>query len=223
MNRKQRRAQGQPSQAEFDRIADQMEATGCERCGARLATGLPYLVARVKAGWVGRCMHPACSTDFLPGHGLFVGVGIFNIDPWSEDDRAWFRANPTRMWRLRWPLPGEVETLATDEALAGRAKAAPIVADQARGAMRRRAEGATIAIAVHQFKPGTRLRTPFEFVGTDPLDSYTDAGIPVLMPFLAEIARRAAEQSGSFQEMSDAQKQRRLEATAQIIKQEAED
>jgi hypothetical protein len=62
------------------------------------------------------------------------------------------------------------------------------VADQARGALRRRNEGAVIAIAVSQFEPGKRLRTPFEFISGDPPESYTDAAIPALAPFLVEIA-----------------------------------
>ena len=223
MNRKQRRAGGgadAPSKAEIDRIADQIEATGCSCCGMRFGAGMPYLVARTKAGWVGRCMRPDCNTDFLPTSPLFVGAGIFASDPWTEDDRDWFRANPKRTWRLRWPMPGEVEMLATDEHLADQAHAFSKVADQARGALRRRQEGATIAIAVYQFEPGKRLRTPFEFISIDPPDSYTDAAVPALAPFLVEIAQnhRVALMSGSAAKAAhDAQLQRRFEAMAKIV------
>lgn len=220
MNRKERRAQGQPGKADLERIGNQIETTGCERCSRRFAAGIPYLVARTKTGWVGRCMNPACNADFLPGNPLFIGTGIFSSDPWAEDDREWFRANPNRSWRLRWPMPGEVETLATDEELAARAQAYPKVADQARGALRRREQGAAIAIAVYQYEPGKRLRTPFELISHDPLESFTDAAIPALMPFLVEIAQNhhgAWRSDAATKAAIDAQKLRRLEAMAKIV------
>jgi hypothetical protein len=221
MNRKQRRAQGQPSKADHARIADQIEASGCGCCGMRFGAGLPYLVARTRTGWVGRCMQPDCNADFVAGSPTFIGTGIFNNDPWTEDDRAWFRANPHRSWRLRWPIPGEVETLATDEELAERAQAYQKVADQARGALRRREQGAAIAIAVYQFEPGKRLRTPFELISGDPPESYTDAAIPALMPILVEIAENHRvywQADAAVEAEAEARNRRRFEAMAALVK-----
>jgi hypothetical protein len=229
MNRKERRARRvgdapsarcQPTKAERERIADQIETVGCSCCGMRFAAGIPYLVARTKAGWVGRCTRPDCNADFLPDSPLFIGTGVFASDPWTENDRDWFRANPNRCWRLRWPMPGEIETLATDEHLTEQADASWPVSDCARDAITRRDEGATIAIAVHQFEPGKRLRIPFEFVSQDPLESFTDAGIPALMPFLAEIVarHRAAMPLVGTQAAVDARLQRRFEAMAKLVR-----
>jgi hypothetical protein len=157
MNRRQGRVQGEPSEAEFERIANHIETAGCSCCGHRFGGSVPYLVARTRQGWVGRCLQPDCVSDFLPCGPVFVDTGVFANDPWTGDDRDWFRANPRCTWRLRWPMPGEVETLATDEQLAEQANIS--ISDHARGALRRWSEGATIAIAVHQFEPGKRLRS----------------------------------------------------------------
>jgi hypothetical protein len=221
MNRKERRARrggNAPSKAEFERVSDQIDRVGCSRCGMRFGAGIPYLVARTSAGWVGRCMRPDCNADFLPDSPLFIGTGVFASDPWTENDREWFRANPNRRWRLRWPMPGEVEALAVDEHLTEQADASWPVSDCARDAIKRRDEGATIA--VHQFEPGKRLRTPFEFVSQDPLESFTDAGIPALMPFLAEIVarHRAAMPLVGTQAAVDARRQRRFEAMAKLVR-----
>lgn len=221
MNRRERRAQKHPTKAELNCIGSLIETAGCSRCGMRFGTAMPYLVARTKAGWVGRCLQPECNADFLPDTPVFLGTGIFDNDPWAEDDRDWFRAHPDRTWRLRHPVPGEIETMAADEHLAEQAQAFAGAADRARTALQRRDEGATIVIAVHQFEPGKRLRTPFEFISPDPPESYTDAAIPVLAPFLVKIAQnhRAAFQSVATQDAVDALKRRRLEATAKIVQQ----
>jgi hypothetical protein len=98
MNRHQRRAQGEPSKAEFERIADRIETAGCSYCGLRFGTRMPYVVGRTRTVWVGHCMRLDCNSDFLPTGPSFIGTGIFAGDPWTEDDRDWFRANPKRTW-----------------------------------------------------------------------------------------------------------------------------
>jgi hypothetical protein len=86
VNHHQRRAQGEPGKAEFERIAGQIKTAGCACCG------LPHLVARTKRGWVGRCMRPNCNSDFLPGP-LFMGIGIFAVPRQSQAHMAAALAN----------------------------------------------------------------------------------------------------------------------------------
>ena len=218
MNCKQRRGAGEPSKAEVDRITDQLEAAGCPRCGSRFGTGIPYLIGKIKAGWAGRCMR--CTDDLLPTAPFFIGTGIFHGDPWVLDDRDWFRANPRRQWRLRWPMRGEVETLAADEELAELAAAPRKVPGHARAALRYREQGGSIAIAVSQLAPGKRLRVPFAVPSNLPLESLTDAGVAAFLPFLVRIADLHSAAVGSdaaAKEMFEAQLRRRLEAVAKII------
>jgi hypothetical protein len=117
-------------------------------------------------------------------------------------------------------MPGEVETLATDEHLAEQAHLCWKVSNHARGALKRRNEGATVAIAVHQLEPGKRIRIPLEYVSSDPPDSFTDVAIPALLPVLVEIAQtnRAAWQSDTAAKAAaDARISRRLEAMAKLV------
>lgn len=218
MNCKQRRAPGDPSQTEIDRITDRLETAGCPRCGYRFGAGVPYLIGKTKAGWGGRCMR--CADDLLPTAPLFIGTGIFHGDPWVLDDRDWFRARPKRQWRLRWPMRGEVETLAGDEELAELAAAPRKLPDHARAALRYREQGGSVAIAVSQLAPGTRLRVPFAVPCNLPLESLTDAGVAAFLPFLVRIADLHSAAVGSdaaAKEMFEAQLRRRFEAVARIM------
>jgi hypothetical protein len=215
--------EGGPSRAELDRLSHEIDTTGCGHCGNHFGVGMPYLTGRTKTGWSTRCPRPECIDDFLPNSPKFVGTSVSGDDPWMEADREWFLANPNRNWRLRWPMPGEIETQATDEALAEQTKEySSKVSNHARAAMRRKTEGAKIVVAVYQFEPGKRSRTPIEYRSDDPPESYTDAAIPVLMPFLVEMAERhrvmLKSNPAEMQKEQDKVRQRRLEATASLAK-----
>lgn len=207
--------------AALERIGNRMETDGCDHCGARFGQGVPYFVGRAKrGGWTGRCVNPICHIGFASGP-LFVGTSITGGDPWTEIDREWFAANPGRSWRLRWPMRGEVETMATDEYLAEHS-GKPNVSDHAREAIRRnQAEGLQIAIAVYQFRTGMRVRLPFGYLSDDPPESYTDAAVPALMPDIAEFVERHRVLLRD-DEFVKAQQQEalthRLEAMAKIVK-----
>jgi hypothetical protein len=185
----------------------------------RFGLGIPYAVVRTAAGWVGRCLRPACCTDVLPSSPLTVGTGL-GEDPWIADDRTWFAAHPGRTWRLRQPMPGELEALATDEALAEQAHPRQEVTDDARRVLQLREQGAPIAVAVCQYTPGLRVRMPFEFATSDPLESYTDAAVPALAPELAELAaqHRALATDAAMRAAADAVSRRRLEAVGRLVK-----
>jgi hypothetical protein len=67
------------------------------------------------------------------GGGGFVS-GVYLLDhPWKDDDRAWFKLNPSRAHRVRMPFPNEIE----QEAAAATA----------------------LIVCVRQVEPGTRLRS----------------------------------------------------------------
>jgi hypothetical protein len=52
--------------------------------------------------------------------------------------------------------------------------------------------GMRTAIAIHQPEAGKRIRSLVSVGTTDPLETFTDAGIAMLVPGLAEISRSAA-------------------------------
>ena len=168
--RQRKAAEHHLSKRLFDECADRAESTGCDRCSRRFGECERYLVAASAAGsFTVRC--PNCLDDVTPIlNVLCVGGG----DPWSNDDRTWFAANPRRRWRLRELMPGE-----------GRTPAPP---------------GWQPAVAVCQHAPGVRSRHSVALRSSEPLDSYTDAGIVMLISGLANLAAETAATSDAEQE-----------------------
>jgi hypothetical protein len=179
INRQQRRAAARklPPRHITDQLAERAETTGCDRCGARFGDFLPYFIVRTASDFSVRCGD--CLDGVTP---VMVGAGFTGGDPWSQDDRAWFAAHPTRRWRLREPWPGELASLTIVDEVA-RDHLAAFMEQIARRDLR-------LAIAVFQPMPGKRLRDLVGVGTTDPLHSFTDAGIVALVPALAQKAAR---------------------------------
>jgi hypothetical protein len=154
------------TEAEANRLADAAETEGCECCGALFASGLPQFIVRHPGGGYGnRCLDCRTLGDAVP-----VNVCIpLGPEPWTEDDRTWFAANPARNWRLREPMRGELA------ALRHSAGADPD------GMAEWVAAGRRAGIVVYQAVPGRRLRMTAKLFIDDPLDSYTEAGIIALL------------------------------------------
>ena len=153
-----------------DELVDRAETAGCDRCGGRFGEYVRYIIAaRPVGGFTVRC--PNCLADVTP---LLNVLCIGGGDPWSNDDKAWFAAHPTRRWRLRELMPGE-----------GQAPAPP---------------GWQPAVAVCQHAPGVRSRHSVALRSSEPLDSYTDAGIVTLISGLADRAIETAAISEAEQE-----------------------
>jgi hypothetical protein len=179
INRQQRRAAARelPPRPILERLAERAETTGCDRCGARFGDLLPYYIARSDTRtWGVRCGD--CLDGVTP---VAVGAGYTGGDPWSQDDRAWFVAHPTRRWRLREPWPGEQTAVTVDAGEAGHDRLDAFTEQLIRRGLR-------VAIAVFQPAPGKRARHPVGIPTADPLDSFTDAGILALVPALAATA-----------------------------------
>lgn len=187
-NRRQRRAAGHNlSKRIINELAERAETTGCDHCGCRFGEFVRYLIAaRPTGGFTVRC--PNCLDGVIP---ILAGACFGGGDPWSNDDRAWFVAHPTRRWRLRELMPGE-----------GQAPAPP---------------GWQPAVAVCQHAPGVRSRHSVALRGSDPLDSYTDAGIATLIQGLAG---RAAETAALSEEECRRMQQERIAARLEALAQE---
>jgi hypothetical protein len=90
-------------------------------------------------------------------------------DKWSANDRAWFASHPGRRWRIRAPVPGEVEVTLFDAASL----------DTVDTLEQQLPPGTSLAVVVHQHRPGVRERC---FAYSDqPLESFTEAGIARLL------------------------------------------
>jgi hypothetical protein len=205
MNRQQRRAAKDrwPPQHVIDRLAKRAEATGCDQCGSLLAELLPYAVCRLPDGELSvRC--PGCTTGVVP---VMIGTYLGGGDPWSKSDRDWFVAHPTRRWRLRDPLLGEMLAFAVE---------ATKLPEEIEAAIRR---GGRPAIATLQIAAGKRLRHPVAVFTDEPLDSFTDAGIAKLVPTLIQAERSAASLSDADLERAFAERQKaRMQVTEAAVK-----
>jgi hypothetical protein len=128
-------------------------------------------------------------------------------DPWSSDDRDWFAAHPARRWRLREPWPGETASLAPGD---------PVTAAFSADAER---QGLRLAIATFQVERGKRQRAIVAVSTTDTLDSFTDAGIALLTPGLAErMSRFAPANDAEWQRMNEQKMADRLRITATLAR-----
>jgi hypothetical protein len=82
-------------------------------------------------------------------------------------------------------------------------------------------DGAIVAIAVHQIEVGKSLRQIVTLPTTDPLDSFTDAGIVRLTPGLGEHVAEVKKSFPTEADWQEAQRQKfaeRLEVTAQFVR-----
>jgi hypothetical protein len=118
-------------------------------------------------------------------------------DPWSNDDSRWFAAHPTRRWRLRAMWPGELAATQFD---AGADLLPDSEAEQ---------RGAEPAVAVYQHEPGKRQRITVWLATTDPLDSFTDAGIERMTPGLTDRVRQMAARDDAEVEAEHTEKLKR--------------
>jgi hypothetical protein len=151
-----RRAKKMPSE-EMQRLGDRAEQHGCDLCGTRFGVGLPYVYSRTTRG----CLSVRCTQcAAVDAHSVMAGASFGGLDPWAEDDRRFFAAHPKRRWRLREPYPGEI---------------AATEAEAQRGELQ--FEAGTAVVVVHQIESGARLRIFGAVETSDPVDSFTEAGI----------------------------------------------
>jgi hypothetical protein len=178
-NRRARRATARDTAqeltgAEIERLAERAVGSGCARCGIRFASLVPcHFVRTVSDAWAVRCGE--CLAGTTP---CLVGFWGGASDPWVDADRTWFEQHPTRRWRLRPPMRGELETIAADDG--------PHRVDNAAGIVRTRGCGWAIAVVVEQIEPGKRTRSLAAVRLNDSMSSFTDAGILRMIPALAD-------------------------------------
>lgn len=121
-----------------------------------------------------------------------------------------FAAPPTRRWRLREPWCGELTSLAIGGDENG------IAAFTAETGQR----GLRVVIAIVQADVGTRLRTIGAVATTDPLASFTDAGIVLLFPGMAERMNRtvATFTDAEWNRRCLQEREKRLRVTDAIVR-----
>ena len=176
-----KRANKPPSGKQIEELADRAEASGCDRCGTRFAELLPYFICRTTAyAFSVRCEN--CSR--LSAEPVFVGIYYGGGHPWSAEDRAWFAKHSNRRWRLRTPFPGELSPAALGGLCTAERMDAFIV--------KARKQSLVVAIATYQAEVGKRLRKVVAVPTRDPLESFTDRSIAVLIPGIDERTIAAA-------------------------------
>ena len=179
MNRRQRRIASRageiPTSAQLEALSKEVEGRGCFNCGVRFGVAMPYHVIRLTNGkfavWCPNCAE-ANATRPTVATGIYFGVS----DPWSSDDCKWFESYHNRRYRLRDPWNGELHSMALDTPDEGAA------GDLGREISTLAEQGLRLAITVFQIQPGKRARFLLGVPGTDPLDSFTDAGIERMLP-----------------------------------------
>ena len=140
--------------------ADRIERAGCDLCGITLGGPIPHHFGYIRDKMSGVCTGCIDGLDGRP-----CASGLFEIAPWLEDDRKWFRANPARTHRLREPVGEEVKAMTL---AAGFTPPIPPL-------------GFGLAIAVQRYAIGERVRQIVFLSG--PVSSYTEAGIKSLIPW----------------------------------------
>ncbi|WP_158044431.1 hypothetical protein [Skermanella pratensis] len=123
-NRRQRRAEAarsrsrarkhRPTRAQLDlinRTTDRFLAHGCDCCGAPAVPGLPVLCVPSGGDFLAVCDGCKAVHNMKP---VVAVVPDAITDPWAEDDRDWFAANPGRSLRLRKTMLGELQVAAID-------------------------------------------------------------------------------------------------------------
>lgn len=177
MNRHQRRAYKpgphDPKKSDLDVLSARADTTGCDICHIRFAEAAPYVVARTRTNtFTVRCV--VCA-EYGGASPVMIGTFLGQGDPWSADDREWFKANPTRRYRLRDPWNGELHETAMNTGSMPKLEAFREVVES---------QGLHLAIIVHQVAPGKRIRRIVGAPNSDPTDSYTEAGIFKMFPGL---------------------------------------
>ena len=100
------RQQARTERRFLEQAADRIERAGCDLCGITLGGPIPHHFGYIKDKMSGVCTGCIDGLDGRP-----CASGLFEIAPWLEDDRKWFRANPARTHRLREPVGEEVKAM----------------------------------------------------------------------------------------------------------------
>jgi hypothetical protein len=172
-NRHQRRASAKRSRGKdtkhrltkaqrdaINKAADHFIDCGCDYCGTPAVPGFPAFCVLNGADVLVACSDCTTGQNLEP---LMAVIPNVPVDPWWEDDRDWFAANPERMLRLRKTMPGELQATMTDF---GKTPPPEV-------------PGYYWVTITYQIRPGERTRTFRQVPYGAPIDSLSDLEIAV--------------------------------------------
>jgi hypothetical protein len=185
-NRHQRRASAKRSRGKntkhrltkvqqdaINKAADRFMICGCDCCGAPAVPGFPVFCVPDGTEFLAVCRECEMGRNMKPTVAVILDA---LIDPWAEDDRNWFAANPNRSLRLRKTQPGELQAAAAEFSTS-----API-----------QRPGHTWVTVTYQINPGERARFFRQVRHDATIDGLSDREIAT--SFMPEGSPEAAEE-----------------------------
>lgn len=84
----------------LEKVGKRYDEHGCSRCGSKMSIGTVNIVNETT---------PVCGDCLKPGDNVTSQMlEMAETSDGQADDRAWFKANPDAIWRLRAPKPAEL-------------------------------------------------------------------------------------------------------------------